>query len=42
MRPFGTHIDWWRFWLRGYEDPAPAKQAQYTHWRALRAARTAK
>lgn len=29
-------IDWMRFWLQGYEDPAPQKQAQYMMWRKLR------
>jgi hypothetical protein len=25
-----------RFWLQGYEDPAPKKQAQYARWRKMR------
>lgn len=29
-------IDWFRFWLKGEEDPSPAKAAQYVYWRALR------
>ena len=28
-------IDWFRFWLQGYEDPDPTKRAQYDRWRAL-------
>lgn len=28
-------VDWFRFWLQGYEDPEPAKRAQYQRWRAL-------
>ena len=28
-------IDWFRFWLQGYEDPDPEKRAQYERWRAL-------
>jgi dipeptidyl aminopeptidase/acylaminoacyl peptidase len=28
-------VDWFRFWLQGYEDPDPAKRAQYERWRAL-------
>jgi len=28
-------VDWFRFWLQGYEDPDPEKQAQYQRWRAL-------
>jgi dipeptidyl aminopeptidase/acylaminoacyl peptidase len=29
-------VDWFRFWLQGYEDPAPAKREQYARWRRLR------
>jgi len=29
-------LDWWRFWLKREEDPAPGKAAQYEGWRALR------
>jgi|GEM_PF-1176680 len=32
----GTHLDWWRFWLQDYEDPAPEKRTQYMRWRELR------
>ena len=32
-----TNADWFRFWLKGEEDPAPAKHAQYERWHALRA-----
>jgi hypothetical protein len=32
----GGTVDWFRFWLQGYEDPNPAKAAQYEHWEALR------
>lgn len=31
------NLDWFRFWLQGYEDPAPEKRAQYEHWREMRA-----
>jgi dipeptidyl aminopeptidase/acylaminoacyl peptidase len=31
------NVDWFRFWLQGYEDPDPAKALQYSHWRELRA-----
>jgi hypothetical protein len=31
-------VDWFRFWLQGYEDPDPAKRAQYKRWRALQRA----
>jgi dipeptidyl aminopeptidase/acylaminoacyl peptidase len=29
-------LDWFCFWLKGEEDPDPAKAAQYTRWRELR------
>jgi dipeptidyl aminopeptidase/acylaminoacyl peptidase len=32
----GGTVDWMRFWLQGYEDPAPAKAEQYQRWRELR------
>ena len=33
---YNRNLDWFRFWLQGYEDPAPAKTEQYTRWRELR------
>jgi dipeptidyl aminopeptidase/acylaminoacyl peptidase len=30
-------VDWFQFWLQGYEDPDPAKSEQYKRWEALRA-----
>jgi dipeptidyl aminopeptidase/acylaminoacyl peptidase len=30
------NVDWFRFWLRDYEDPTPDKQNQYQRWRGLR------
>lgn len=32
-------VDWWRFWLQGYEDPDPAKAEQYQRWHKLGAQR---
>ena len=29
-------VDWYGFWLKGEEDPDPAKVAQYVRWRELR------
>jgi len=29
-------VDWFTFWLKGEEDPDPAKTGQYTRWRELR------
>jgi len=33
---YNHNIDWYRFWLQDYEDPDPAKTAQYRRWEALR------
>lgn len=30
------NVDWLRFWLQGYEDPDPAKQAQYERWQKMK------
>jgi dipeptidyl aminopeptidase/acylaminoacyl peptidase len=32
----GGSVDWFRFWLEGYEDPDPLKKKQYADWRELR------
>jgi len=29
-------VDWFCFWLKGEEDPDPAKRDQYARWRAMR------
>jgi dipeptidyl aminopeptidase/acylaminoacyl peptidase len=29
-------VDWFRFWLKGEEDPDPAKAQQYIRWRKLK------
>lgn len=40
--PHGVHtsqqgsVDWYAFWLKGEEDPNPAKAEQYVRWRKLR------
>lgn len=31
-----TTIDWMSFWLKGVEDPDPAKGERYKHWRELK------
>jgi dipeptidyl aminopeptidase/acylaminoacyl peptidase len=36
----GGTVDWFRFWLQGYEDPDPAKTEQYQRWEGLRALQT--
>lgn len=30
------NVDWYAFWLKGEEDPAPEKAEQYARWRKLR------
>jgi dipeptidyl aminopeptidase/acylaminoacyl peptidase len=30
------NVDWFRFWLKGEEDPDPTKAEQYARWRELR------
>ncbi len=32
-------VDWYLFWLKGEEDPDPAKSEQYARWHVLRAMR---
>lgn len=34
---YERNLDWFRFWLQGYEDPAPLKREQYTWWRQMKA-----
>jgi len=33
---YRRNLDWFNFWLRGVEDPAPEKREQYQRWRELR------
>lgn len=33
---YARNLDWFRFWLRGEEDPDPAKREQYRRWRDWR------
>jgi dipeptidyl aminopeptidase/acylaminoacyl peptidase len=33
---YDRNVDWFRFWLKGEEDPDPAKREQYVRWRKLR------
>lgn len=33
---YDRNIDWFNFWLRGHEDPVPAKRTQYASWHELR------
>lgn len=36
LAAYERNLDWFRFWLQGYEDPDPSKAAQYSHWRNMR------
>ena len=38
---YERNLDWFRFWLQGYEDPNPAKRAEYAHWREMKKALSA-
>ena len=33
---YERNLDWFRFWLQGYEDPVPSKRTQYVRWRVMR------
>lgn len=33
---YERNVDWFRFWLQGYEDTGQSKVAQYVHWRVMR------
>jgi dipeptidyl aminopeptidase/acylaminoacyl peptidase len=33
---YERNVDWMKFWLKGEEDPDPAKAEQYARWRELR------
>lgn len=39
---YERNVDWFRFWLQGYEDPNLVKKQQYIHWREMRDAVSAK
>jgi hypothetical protein len=32
------NVDWYRFWLQGYEDPDPAKASEYQRWGRMKGA----
>jgi len=36
MASQGGSVDWFRFWLKDYEDPDPKKEEQYERWRRLK------
>ncbi len=33
---YERNVDWFRFWLQGYEDPNPMKLPQYARWRVMK------
>ncbi len=37
---YERNVDWLNFWLRGVDDPSPAKAGQYVRWRRLRDAQS--
>lgn len=38
---YERNVDWLNFWLRGIDDPHPAKASQYVRWQRLRKERAA-
>ena len=36
LAAYERNLDWFRFWLQGYEAPSPSKRAQYARWREMR------
>ena len=36
LAAYERNLDWFRFWLQGYEDPDSVKRAQYAHWREMK------
>jgi hypothetical protein len=36
LAAYTRNVDWFRFWLQGYEDGDPSKADQYARWRTLR------
>lgn len=38
LAAYERNLDWFRFWLQGYEDPDSAKRAQYAHWLEMKKA----
>lgn len=37
LAAYERNLDWFRFWLQGYEDPEPGKRRQYSNWRSMKA-----
>jgi len=42
LAAYERNLDWFRFWLQGYEDPNLVKKQQYAHWREMRDAVSAR
>ncbi len=38
LAAYERNLDWFRFWLQGYEHPDPSRERQYARWRQMRAA----
>lgn len=39
LAAYERNVDWFRFWLQGFEDNDPQKTEQYQHWRLMRSGR---
>lgn len=37
LAAYERNLDWFRFWLQGYESPSLDKRQQYKHWHAMKA-----
>ena len=37
LAAYERNLDWFRFWLQGYEDPTPSKKTQYARWQQMKA-----
>jgi len=38
LAAYERNVDWFRFWLQGYEDPDLAKREEYKRWRVMKSA----
>ncbi|MHB1273966.1 MAG: Atxe2 family lasso peptide isopeptidase [Rhodanobacter sp.] len=36
LAAYERNLDWFRFWLQGYEDPSQDKHEQYVHWNVMK------
>jgi len=38
LAAYERNLDWFRFWLQGYDNPDPGKRQQYSNWRSMKTA----